>query len=345
MGKKYRRYKNALEKFLSSDSGRRFFHIVYSLGAAIVILGALFKLNHYPYGNTVILIGLGTEAFIFILSAFDTPSKEYPWEEVFPEFATPEQLEQKKIYEEKKKLKEAAQASPDVIPEDVAPVSGTKEYIRPAAPNEKISGSVKDKVVAPAQIPSVAPGSVPVVSVSETASGEIPVPSQPGSYTPDMAQASEKYVAQVNQMSGNVEKFNELTLSLNKLSDVLITSFKNITDNSEGIGESTKGYISQMENLNRNISGLNTIYEIQLKGVSSQIDAIDQINTGLNRMKRLYEGSIPDSAAFKVETERLAQQLKELNLVYARMLQAMTTNMATGSGFPGSSSMDPNKNL
>lgn len=350
MGKKYRRYKNALEKFLASDGGRRFFHVTYSIGAAIVLLGALFKLNHYPFGNTVLLIGLGTEVFIFLISAFDRPIKEYPWEEVFPEFATSEQLEQKKFYEERKREKiqllagQPSENKEEIIG-DVSPLGNVTTYYpsQPAAASSGEAGLGGDRPIFVNAGSSPQGSQAAIVSQEESASTLGSAGSPLNGYTPDMASASENYVSQVNRMSENVEKFNELTQSLNQLSDVLVNSFKHITDNSEGIGTSTKGYVSQMENLNRNISGLNTIYEIQLKGVSSQINAIDQINSGLDRIKSLYEGAIPDSAVFRTETEKLAQQLKDLNLVYARMLQAMTVNMSMGANFSGNTTIDTNK--
>ena len=81
---KYKRYKNRIEKFLSSDKGQRFFNFAYSIGAAVVIWGALFKILHLPGGSLLLSIGMGTEVLMFILSAFDTPPKTYHWEEVFP---------------------------------------------------------------------------------------------------------------------------------------------------------------------------------------------------------------------------------------------------------------------
>lgn len=62
---------------------------VYSLGAAVVILGALCKINHYEplgiSGSTILAIGLGVEALIFVIFALDKPSGEYKWEKVYPE--------------------------------------------------------------------------------------------------------------------------------------------------------------------------------------------------------------------------------------------------------------------
>ncbi len=81
-----------------------------------------------------------------------------------------------------------------------------------------------------------------------------------------------------------------------------------------------------MEILNRNLSGLNTIYEIQLKTISGQIDTLDRINRGLGRIKEMYEESVPDSSVFRRETEKMTEQIQQLNQIYARLIQAMTNN-------------------
>jgi hypothetical protein len=80
----YKRYKNSLEKFLQTERGKRFINFAYSIGAAIVILGAMFKLLHFPFGNELLFIGMVTEVIVFTLSAFDTPIRDYNWDKVFP---------------------------------------------------------------------------------------------------------------------------------------------------------------------------------------------------------------------------------------------------------------------
>jgi gliding motility-associated protein GldL len=151
----------------------------------------------------------------------------------------------------------------------------------------------------------------------------------------EMTEATQQYLDQLSTMSEDMKRFSTVTNSLTDVSDILLDSYKSITDNSDGINQSSRGYVHQMENLNRNIQGLNTIYEIQLKGVSSQIDAIERINSGLMRIKDLYEGSIVDSSVFRSETEKMAQQLHALNGVYNRLLNAMTMNMYGAGGAPG----------
>ena len=81
---KYRRYKNRIEMFLASERGKRALNFCYSWGASIVIIGALFKLLHLPYGNQILFVAMTVEALVFFISAFEHPSSEYHWEEVFP---------------------------------------------------------------------------------------------------------------------------------------------------------------------------------------------------------------------------------------------------------------------
>lgn len=216
----YKRYKNRLERFLQTEKGKRAIHFAYSFGAAVVILGAMFKLLYLPYGNEMLFIGMVTEVIVFILSAFDTPVRDYPWEQVFPELG-----------------------------------------------NEKnrTEGNV---------------GAV-TTGVPYTSFG-----------TPNIPNRTEEYSSSADNLS-----------HLSKLSDA---------------------YDKQLESLNRTLAGLNSLYELQLKGVSSQISNIEQINKDLARLGLMYSDTLPEGNAIKRETERMAAQLSELNAAYSRMLDAMT---------------------
>lgn len=310
MGKKYRKYKNAVEKYLASEKGRRFFHIAYSVGASIVIVGALFKINHWPLGSYILLIGMVTEAFIFFLSAFDRPSKDYKWEEVYPVLATDNGVEE-------------GEENPNTRVASAPRGQGAGATV--------IIGGVGGNSNA------VASNNGTTISGGGVIGGNTILNGGTVTDSTEVVDASEKYAQQLKKASENMEKFAEITDSLAQTSNVLLSSFQSINDNSQGLGNNTQGYISQMETLNRNLAGLNTIYEIQLKGVSGQINTIEQINAGLDRIKNLYNGSLVDSSIFKNETEKMAQQLAELNRVYARLLQAMTVNMNMNIGGFGSS--------
>ncbi len=80
---KIRKYTNCIERFIHGEKGQRFFNFTYSIGAAIVIWGALFKILHLPWGNTLLCIGMGTEIAMFILTAFDRPPKDFSWDEFY----------------------------------------------------------------------------------------------------------------------------------------------------------------------------------------------------------------------------------------------------------------------
>jgi len=318
MGKKYRKYKNSIEKFMSSPRGRRFFHYSYSIGAAVVILGALFKINHYPYGTEILMIGMIVEAAVFLLSAFDTPAKDYKWEEVYPVLADQDDTQ----------IDADSIAEPHI--QGAGGGIGGTVIIGGGGGSAAVAGSGG----------TVGGGVAGATIIGGVGGGMMPAD------TADIVDASEKYAEQLSKASENMEKFAQVTGSLSLITDALLESFKSVSEQSTGLGDNTKGYLSQMETLNRNIAGLNTIYEIQLKGASGQIHTIEQINAGLDRIKRLYDGSLVDSSIFKNETEKMAQHLTELNRVYSRLLQAMTVNMNMSmGGFTNPNPVNINPNI
>ncbi len=280
---KIKRYKNSVERFLSGEKGQRFFNFAYSIGAAIVIWGALFKILHLPGGNMLLSIGMGTEVLMFVLTAFDRPPREYHWEEVFPVLSSKN-------------------------PEDRPDFNG--------------DGGVK-----------IVGGGVVSGQMEATIGGQIPVGAggQRGAVTevliPDDATPSERYAAQMTALSEQMDQLRKTTESLNHVSEVLLESYRAITENSENITRSSSGYVEEMQSLNRNIAGLNTIYEIQLKSVSSQLDSIDRVNKGIKDIRDMYEKSSAMSERYCEETEKMARYMQQLNQVYEKMLHAMTINM------------------
>ena len=86
-----------------------------------------------------------------------------------------------------------------------------------------------------------------------------------------------------------------------------------------------------MQDLNRNISGLNTIYEIQLRSVAGQLEAIENVNRGMKEIGAMYEDAVKRSRRYNEESEKLTRNMEQLNSVYANMLSAMTVNMPRGA--------------
>ncbi|MBD5274463.1 MAG: gliding motility protein GldL [Bacteroides sp.] len=294
---KIRKYANGIERFLHGQKGQRFFNFCYSIGAAIVIWGALFKILHLEGGSTLLCIGMGTEIAMFILTAFDRPPKEYAWEEVFPVLDSKDEADR-----------------PDFSTGSGVVVAGGGYSGYDAAAEEGMEQGV----------PAVAPGNG--AYAGGVVSG-IPLTQNPEDVA-SMADATSSYLSKMQEMSDQMSRLNETTEALNRVCETLLGSYQAITQNSETISGASNGYVDQMQDLNRNIAGLNTIYEIQLKSVASQLESIDRVNRGLKDIRDMYEKSAAESSRYCEETERMARYMKQLNSVYEKMITAMTINMA-----------------
>lgn len=341
---KIKKYANGIERFLRGEKGQRFFNFAYSIGAAIVIWGALFKILHLPGGSTLLCIGMGTEIAMFILTAFDRPPKEYAWEDVFP------------VLDSK---------NPEDRPDFTGGGGGV--FINGGGSFEGVDGLDPNASYPEGGIPAGASGAGIVVSAG-TARASAGIPDGIALSEEDttslresisrMAQASEQlsqmaelttatqdYLTQLSGIAEQMTQLRETTRALNDVSSVLLNSYQAITRNSDSISQSSEGYVDRMEDLNRNIGGLNTIYEIQLKSISSQLESIDRVNRGLKDIRDMYEKSAAESAHYCEETEKMARYMKQLNSVYEKMITAMTINMYNpmmGGAAPGAKRPDVN---
>ena len=261
-----------LQKWMDSVPGQTFLNYAYSWGASVVILGTLFKLTHLPGANLMLFLGMGTEVFVFFLSAFDRPFDKTADGRDIPTHITEEYLETGKvIYNEKG---EVAGSQTVVVGQPIV-FGGTVE---PSANTSSPEGeSVKSPFVGSAPATSSAEG---VINVSATSDSTTWVGGQQN-VTPEMADAQNCYVEELKKLVETLEKVNEQSSRLTRDSE-------------------------EMENLNRTLTGISKVYEMQLKGASQQIGTIDQINE---------------------QSRKMAQQIEQLNKIYTRMIEAMTVNM------------------
>ena len=307
---KIRKYANFIERFLHGEKGQRFFNFAYSIGAAVVIWGALFKILHLPGGSTLLCIGMGTEIAMFLLTAFDRPPKDYHWEDVFPVLDT-----------------HAPEDRPDLSAHGggvaggvvIAGGSGSGDYKGIGDQSGQTAGLMAHggQGANGAQTVVVAGGGpqAPNVEISEED-------------TENLVESMKDMAEQMKGVTEQIAQLRETTDALNKVSEVLLNSYKAITDNSESVSASSNGYVERLEDLNRNIGGLNTIYEIQLKSISSQLESIDRVNRGLKDIRDMYEKSANESSRYCEETERMSRYMRQLNKIYENMITAMTMNMA-----------------
>ena len=77
-----------------SINKKKFFNYAYGIGASIVIVGALFKIQHWPFGSEMLTIGMFVEAIVFFLSAFESVEEDLDWSLVYPELAAGQDRDQ-----------------------------------------------------------------------------------------------------------------------------------------------------------------------------------------------------------------------------------------------------------
>ncbi len=224
---KIRKYANGIERFLHGQKGQRFFNFAYSIGAAIVIWGALFKILHLPGGSTLLCIGMGTEIAMFILTAFDRPPKEYAWEEVFPALDTHN-------------------------PEDRPDFSGG------GAPAIAGGSQASADVHAAAGLPSGVALSEEDTESLRTSIQKMSAASEQLAQMAELTDATQQYLSQMAGIADQMTRLQETTRQLNEVSGVLLNSYRAITENSERINGSATGYVDHMA---RYMKQLNQVYE------------------------------------------------------------------------------------
>lgn len=313
-----------LQKWLDSVPGQTFMNYAYSWGASIVILGTLFKLTHLPGANFMLFLGMGTEVVVFFIAAFDRPfdktadGMELPTHVVEGQVVNVPQasLEGGTIAQEGDLDEEhvgggaigggtavvggggvigggPAVVGGGVIGGGPAVVGGGTVIIGGgAAATPQHSGQGAAMVEGAGQAAALAEGAeqatvdteaIAAVSSSVTTmAGGAVIPPVP--VNPELEEATSNYVDELKNLTEMLHKVSEQSERLSRDSE-------------------------EMENLNRTLTGICKIYEMQLKGASQQIGTIDEINE---------------------QTRRMAEQIAELNQIYARMIEAMTVNMPKG---------------
>ena len=247
------------QDFLETQKGQTILNYLYSWGAAVVILGALFKLTHISGANLMLFLGMGTEVLTFIVNGFERQTS-------VKESDAPTTVGGPVIVGGAPVVADAIMTNPATA-STATPVSGATPQLDAEALTAMANIAAANATIAAA---SATPASMPVIE------GEIDVP--------ELQQATQDYV----------DKLRALT-----------DSFQHIADQSSQLEASA----DEVERLSRNLTSINTIYEMHLKSLGSQIGNIDQVND---------------------QTRRMAEQIEELNRVYDRMLQSMTVNMNVG---------------
>ena len=282
----------SLQAFMDSAKGKTIMNYFYSWGAAVVILGTLFKLTHLPGADIMLFVGMGTEVIVFIFSAFERP------------FEVDEDSGNSVV----NTTGGAAGGQPIIINGPImagGPVGGTAPVATDAsnAPDVPVIPTTTDSEPAPATGPIVIGGGVPAATGgapvvigggAPAAMGGAPVV-MGGGAPAAMSGAPVVAPANIEEMDKATEEYVEKVRELTE-------AIHHISQQTEALGRS----MEEMDTLSRNLTGVNALYEVHLRSAGGQLNAIDQVND---------------------QTKKMAQQIEELNNLYARMIEAMTSRI------------------
>jgi gliding motility-associated protein GldL len=248
---------------------------VVSWGATVVIIGLLFKIQHLPNGGLFISIGLGMEAFLFLILGFQRDEYEVDWTKAYPEIAPGYEGE---------------------LPKSSAKGGGSG-YSTTAA----LDKMMEDAKIGPELISSLATGlktfGDKVNSISQVA---------------DAGAATAEFTAKIKTASASYDKLSD---SFEKASTNLAEMANSNVD--------SKAYHDQVNNLAKNLSALNAVYELELQDSSAHLKSMNKFYQNLSLTMNNFNESLEDSKQFKEEVGRLAKNLSSLNSIYGNMLTAM----------------------
>jgi len=271
----------------------------YSLGASVVIIGAMFKILHLNGAGLMLGIGMSVEAILFALGIFDKPHKDYEWDKVY-------NFDGKSVANQNLNNINS-QINNTVVKREIGlnySESISDEDVR------KLSESIKN--------------------LSSTA--------QQFAGLSNVVNATDHFVENINIATQTTGKFTKSQENLNAATSQLSTSYLGITEGMDIVEKNTKSFAGKLETINKNLSSINSIYEIQLKniqaqseGLTLQNDKLRSINdelsfivTDVQKMKTATSIAANEADIFKTGTTKLAEQVSDLNKVYGNMLNALS---------------------
>ncbi len=313
-----------LQHWMDSVPGQTFLNYAYSWGAAIVILGALFKLTHLKGGNLMLFLGMGTEAVVFFLAAFDRPfDKNEIGKELPHDFESDEEIERAEGLTPEEQLA-AAVETPALAEETAAAVAQTvpvqQPTMAPAAAYvaQPVSGvaymAPQGGVSAPegAVSPTTAAQSAENLAESASQTQASAAPFVAAHYeTPEGQRAIEEgaqRLAEIVRLANDeLLRRTQAVLSpdMEAATEEYIEKLRTLNETLAKVDEQSARLTrdsQEMENLNRTLIGINKVYDLHFASISRQVTTIEEINA---------------------QTRDLAAKIEEVNQIYARMVQTL----------------------
>ena len=317
----------------NSYSGRRIISAAYSLGASIVILGAMFKILHYPIGNLMLGIGMSVESVIFALGIFDRPYREYDWAKIFNFKAdVDERLDVKTIASAVQGGVQTAFIQPavsgEVIPADFQQIYGQSGVQQSAIqPSGGSNGVLFGETLNEEDLQKLSEGIKNLTLTAENLQT-----------LANVALAANGFAKNIESASEMAASFADTQQKLNTNAETLAASYQGVNAEMDNVVSSTRNYSGNVENVNRSLSGINSIYEIQLRHIQTQTESlsqqaeaikqatshIDGVATDMDKMREAASAAQQESQRYQAATRKLTKQVEDLNAIYGNMLNALS---------------------
>lgn len=298
---------------VQSAGWKNFMAKLYGIGASVVILGAMFKITHWPGGTFMIVAGLSVEAVIFFFSAFEPLHEELDWTLVYPELAgmsDPDEIEnfQQNVYESGNRPVENLE---DVL----GNVGVDNEAMKKIGEGFNRLG---ESASALAEISGATVATQSFVNNMETAATSI------GSLHDIYSSSSNSIKESATTLSG---AYVETADNIRKSGSEIAESYKEIANTIKqghsSIASGSKEYEGQLSELSKNLSSLNEVYVTQIKETAEQMKGSKELYGGLHEMISNLKSSVEETKQYSDEMTQLRENVSSLNKLYGNMLNAM----------------------
>jgi len=314
-----------LTEIVHGSGWKSFMAKLYGFGASVVIIGALFKIQHWPMAGVMLTLGLSTEAIIFFFSAFEPLHEELDWTLVYPELAgmtDPDELDE---YREQaiadrnvglQKFDELWQAS-QIKAEDIQSLGKNLNLI------SQTSGTISDITTSSLatkeyfdKMGNAAKNMDTVASAYSSNTGVL------NESVNTLADSYKKTAELINQKGVDIaEKFATSSANLTATYEAMSSEVKG---EHASISQSQKKFNQQLEDLSKNLGELNASYTQQVQGSKDHLSGTSEVYKGLNQMITNLKSSVEETQKYREEIVKLSQSLSELNNIYGNMLSAMS---------------------
>ncbi len=291
-------------KFSKNKTWKIFMSRLYGWGASLVILGALFKIMHWPFADIALTIGMLTEVVVFFFSGFEDIHEEPDWSLVYPELAGIESdfptqrravggSQHITLSSNLDKLMEEADIGPELI-------NNLGRGLRNLSDNAARLADISNATIATNQY----------IQNMETASKSV-------------MELSQSYKNKAEYLKHDLSLSEEYNSNLKNA----VSSLNDMSDAYRQSASQAKEGAHATENLTRNLSALNTAYELQMKAATTNAESSQEYRDALKSVVDSLGSSADSAKQYKDEMERLTGNIKALNNVYGNMLSAMNFNV------------------